>query len=156
MDDLQRMLIEHACQRLMSLYCTHLDYPNPDAFAGLYAEDAMYKPAARPEPVYGRQAIRDWMQAYPKHRFGRHITTNQVVDVIDDDNATGKSYAIVFREPDPREGEISPAVMPRSVVEYSDTFRRTAEGWRFSKRYYNIHFLQDDETVRPPEWSEPS
>lgn len=146
------MLIEHQCQRLMSLYCTYLDNPDADGFAGLWAEDGMYKPAINPEPMYGRTTIHDWLQAYPKHRLGRHLSMNQVVDVVDEDNATGKSYAVVFREPNPQKGIISTRATPRSMVEYTDTFRRTPEGWRFATRYYVINFMQEEETLRPAPW----
>lgn len=149
MDDLQRMLIEHECQKLMSLYCRHIDDLDTEAFANLYTEDAVYKPAAAPEPLIGRATILNWIRAYPKNRLGRHLSTNQVVDVIDADHATGWSYAVVFREPEPREGVLSSRVTPRSVVEYSDEFRRSTEGWRFASRRYRIRFLQADEPNRP-------
>jgi hypothetical protein len=149
MDDLSRLAIEHECQKLMSRYCNHLDHGESEAFAGLYAEDAVYKPAAAPEPIVGRAAILDWARAYPKHRLGRHLSTNQVVEVEGPDRATGSSYAVVFREPDPQAGVLSTRVVPRSVVEYRDEFRRTDEGWLFASRYYTIDFLQAEESNRP-------
>jgi SnoaL-like protein len=153
MNDVERMLIEHECSKLMTLYCQHLDHEDAEGFAGIYAEDAMYKPAALPEPMYGRQAILDWAKAYPKDRLGRHFSTNQVVEVVDEDHAIGRSYAVVFREPEPRQGVLSDRVTPRSVVEYFDEFGRTAEGWRISSRYYQVQFMQDEETVRPLPWT---
>ena len=149
MDAMSQLRIEHTCQRLMALYCRHLDHLDPEAFANLYTEDAIYKPAAEPEPIVGRPAILAWVRAYPKHRLGRHLSTNQVVDVLDPESATGWSYAVVFREPDPQEGVVSPRVTPRSVVEYRDEFRHTAEGWRIASRIYQIHFLQAEEPNRP-------
>lgn len=153
MQDLERMLIEHECRKLMIRYCHHLDHEEPEGFASIYVEDATYKPAALPEPMHGRQAILDWARAYPKDRLGRHFSTNQLVEVIDEDHATGRSYAVVFREPDPREGVLSTRVTPRSVVEYFDEFRRTAEGWRIASRFYQVQFMQDEETVRPVPWT---
>lgn len=153
MDDLNRMLIEHECRKLMILYCNHLDHSDPESFAGIYAEDAMYKPAALPDPIHGRPAILEWAKAYPKHRLGRHFSTNQLVEVVDEDRATGRSYAVVFREPDPREGTVSTRVTPRSVVEYFDEFRRTAEGWRIASRYYQVQFMEEGEAVRPLPWT---
>ena len=116
----------------------------------IYAEDAVYKPAVEPEPIVGRAAILDWIRAYPSHRLGRHVATNQSVTIIDADNATGRSYAIVFREPEPKEGVISSNVTPRSLVEYADTYKRTPEGWKIAKRFYNFDFLDAQETRRPP------
>ena len=149
MDDLSRLLVEHECQKLMSLYCRHLDHQDPESFADLFTPDAVYQPAAAPAPFVGRPAILEWARAYPKHRLGRHLSTNQVVTVVDADDATGWSYAVVFREPDPQPGVLSARVTPRSVVEYHDEFRRTGDGWRIASRTYRIHFLQAEESNRP-------
>lgn len=149
MDDIARMAIEHACTKLTILYCRHLDHLDPEAFADLYTEDALYKPAVEPEPIVGRSNILAWIRRYPKERLGRHLATNQIVDVIDADTATGSSYALVFREPAPADGLISTRVTPRSMVEYKDSYRRTPQGWRIAARIYRFNFLQEDETRRP-------
>lgn len=149
MDDLTRMLIEHSCQKLSDLYCRHLDYKDPDAFAAIFTEDARYKPAIRPEPVVGRANIRQWCDEYPSSRFLRHLSTNQIVEVIDETTARGTSYAITFREPEPKAGAISIRSTPRAVVEYVDTYRKTGEGWKIATRFYNIDFLDAEESNRP-------
>lgn len=150
MDAITRMLIEHECRKLSDLYCKHLDHRSPEEFANLYAEDAVYKPAVQPDPIVSREKILAWFHTYPATRMVRHLSTNQVVEVIDENNAKGTSYAITFREPDPQEGKISSQSTPRAVVEYVDTYKRTDDGWKFASRYYNIDFLQADETNRPP------
>lgn len=150
MDALNRMLIEHECSKLSDLYCRHLDFRDPEAFANLYTEDALYKPAIQPAPIVGRARILEWFHTYPANRTVRHLATNKLIEVLDADNARGTSYAVTFREPDPRDGEISSRSTPRAVVEYVDTYRRTEDGWKFATRYYNIDFLQGDEPNRPP------
>jgi hypothetical protein len=154
MDDLQRLIIENECRKLAVLYCWHLDHLDPEAFAALYTEDAQYKPAIEPKPIIGRDAILDWIRAYPKRRLGRHVSTNHFVEVIDEEHAVGSSYAVVFRDPEPTATSVSPRVTPRSVVEYVDNFRRTPAGWRFASRYYQMLFLEAEQTARPEPWSE--
>lgn len=149
MDDISRMLIEHQCGKLADLYCKYLDHKDPEAFADLYTEDAVYKPAIQPVPIVGRDRILEWIRAYPSSRMVRHVSTNQIVEVIDQNSAKGTSYAITFREPNPQEGEVSTRTAPRAVVEYVDTYRRTADGWKIASRYYNIDFLEGEETNRP-------
>lgn len=149
LDDISRMLIEHQCARLSDLYCEHLDHRNPDAFARLFTEDASYKPAIQPTPIVGREDILRWIHSYPKDRFVRHLATNRLVEPIDGNSARGTSYALTFREPNPREGAISIRSMPRALVEYVDTYRRTEDGWKFASRYYNFSFLDNEETNRP-------
>ena len=141
MNDTDRMLIEHECRKLMLLYCRHVAHLAPEAFAALFTEDAYYNTAAHPE-MNGRAEILDWIRAYPRNRRARHCSTNQIVEVIDADNATGTSYAMVFRQEDPVDGAPSANVAPRAVVEYRDKFRRTAEGWRIAERQYQYDFLQ--------------
>lgn len=149
MDDVTRMLIEYQCAKLSDLYCKYLDHRDPEAFANLYTEDAVYKPAIQPVPIVGRDNILSWFHNYPAARFLRHLATNKLVDVIDENTAKGTSYAVTFREPNPKEGEISSRSSPRAVVEYVDTYRRTEDGWKFATRFYNIDFLVAEETNRP-------
>jgi hypothetical protein len=148
MNDIDRMLIEHECRKLMLLYCQHVDHLDPEAFSNLFAEDAYYNPAAHPE-MNGRSEILAWAKAYPRNRRARHLSTNQVVEVIDADNAKGTSYAVVFRQEDPVEGIPSGNVVPRAVVEYHDTFCRTKEGWRIATREYQYIFLNDNGSELP-------
>jgi len=149
MQDTQRLIIENECRKLTILYCQHLDELNPEAFANIYTEDALYKPAAEPIPIIGRERILEWINRYPKHRLGRHCATNQLVNVIDENNATGSSYAVVFREPNPQPGILSSRVTPRSFAQYTDRYRRTPEGWLIASRTYQVHFMQEEETRRP-------
>lgn len=154
MDDLTRLGAENECRKLMLLYCWHIDHLDPEAFAGLFAADAEYKPAAEPVPMVGREAIRTWADAYPKEKLGRHVSTNQIIEVADESNATGVSYSVVFRDPAPAEGEVSANVVPRCLVEYVDTFKRTDEGWKFTSRCYRMIFLEESETNRPRLWQD--
>jgi hypothetical protein len=152
MDALNRLSIENECRKLVVLYCWHIDHLDPQAFADLYTEDARYKPSIEPAPIVGREAILRWAQAYPRDRLARHISTNQYVEVVDDDHAVGTSYAVVFRQDQPQEGAVSVQSAPRSVVEYVDQYRRTLDGWKFSDRVYRMLFLEDGAPVRPQPW----
>ena len=149
MDETNRVVIENECRKLTILYCQHLDHIDPEAFANIYTEDALYKPAIEPVPIIGRANILAWIHRYPKHRVNRHCAMNQLVEVIDENNATGSSYVVNFREPNPQAGVLSARVTPRSVVEYTDKYRRTEQGWRISSRTYQILFMQEEETRRP-------
>ena len=37
-----------------------------------------------------------------------------------------------------------PLRVPRAIVEYYDTFRRTADGWRIASREYQYTFLKEN------------
>ncbi|MGK5112450.1 hypothetical protein [Geodermatophilus sp. CPCC 205506] len=46
----------------------------------------MYEPAALPQPLHGRTATLEWARAYPEERLGRHLSTSQLVEVLDDNS----------------------------------------------------------------------
>ena len=92
----------------------------------------------------GRDEILTWISDYPRDRLARHVSSNQVVDVIDSDNAKGRSHAVAYRQEQPVAGTPSEKVVPRAIVEYYDTFRRTADGWRIASREYQYTFLKEN------------
>ena len=49
MNDIDRMLIDYECCKLMLLYCRHTDHLAPTEFANFFTEDAHYNPVAHPE-----------------------------------------------------------------------------------------------------------
>lgn len=152
-DELQQMLIEHACQKLIIEYGHRIDRHDAAGFAALFAQDAAYKPAAEPVPLLGREAIWRWACDYPAERLTRHLCTNILVGVLSTDRAVSSSYAVVFREPNANGNGISARVTPRAIVKYHDEFRRTGEGWKFSSRYYDVDFLEASESARPESWT---
>lgn len=141
-DVVERLVAESGCRDLSGQYCRHLDHLDPEAFAALWTEDGEYKPAASTSTIVGREAILAWARSYPTDRLGRHLSTNQIIEVTDSDRAVGSSYSVVFREPRPEIGAISTRVVPRSVVEYQDKYWRTSDGWRFASRVYTYSFLE--------------
>ncbi len=143
MNDVDRMLIEHECCKLMLQYCEYVDHLAPTEFANLFTRDAYYNPAAHPE-MNSRDEILAWISGYPLDRLARHVSTNQIVEVIDADNAKGTSYAVVYRQEQPVPGAPSEKVVPRAIVEYHDTFRQTDEGWRIASREYQYTFLKEN------------
>lgn len=150
MNAIDKMLIEHECAKLSDLYCHYLDHRDPEGFADLFADDGLYKPAIQPVAIAGRDNILAWFHTYPADRTVRHLATNKMVTVVDSTYATGRSYAVTFREPNPETGVISDKSTPRAVVEYFDTYCKTYAGWKFATRFYNIDFLDGSEPNRPP------
>jgi hypothetical protein len=73
-----------------------------------------------------------------------NICTNVGVDVLSSDEAQSVCYLVNYRH-DRREGDDSMPVhteVPKFVGECRDAFRRTAEGWRFTKRHVDIAFVR--------------
>lgn len=138
------MIIERACERLINEYCLFVDFGEASRIAELFVEDGLWTNGAI--RMEGRAGIH---RAF-SHREGvtrrtsRHLCTNVVINVIDDDHATGVCYLVNYRH-DSRSGEAevpAPSDAPKFVGEYRDTFVRTDEGWRFATRHCDITFLR--------------
>ena len=139
MNDLERMLIERACERLVTEYTHLVDHGEAARIADLFTDDGSLLPAAE-----GREAIRAFLQARQDHagRASRHVCTNTLIEVHDGDRASGVTYLTLYRhdgEPDRTE---SPLDGPVYAGEYRDTFVRTADGWRFSRREIVLDFRE--------------
>lgn len=135
MTDLERMLIEQACMKLQAQYGVFADRGDVEGFTNLFAPDGSVEVPEAPAFV-GHEAIRASIQALGDLGVTmRHVLTNNVVDVVDADHATGVSYLTVYNstaEPDAM-GQ-RPVALPATVGEYADSFRRTPDGWRFQSR----------------------
>ena len=59
-------------------------------------------------------------------RMSRHVCNNSLIDVIDENNATGVTYLTLYRHDGEPGRASSPTQAPEMVGEYRDTFARTA------------------------------
>lgn len=142
MDDLQRLLIERACERLIVRYCTFVDFGEASRIPELFTEDATW--SGTDLRLDGREQITAWFARREgvTRRVSRHVMTNVAVDVLSPDEAESVSYLVNYRH-DRDEGDTTlpaPARLPKWVGECHDRFRRTADGWRFSARRVDVAF----------------
>jgi hypothetical protein len=126
MDDMQRMLIERACERLVTEYCHFVDHGEAAKIAGQFTEDGVW--ANRASTFSGREAIAGSFQRRQDNaaRISRH--------------ATGVVYLTLYRHDGEAGRRTSPSDIPDVVGEYRDTFVRTADGWRFKRREVHVSF----------------
>jgi ketosteroid isomerase-like protein len=140
MDDLQRLMIERACERLVTEYCHVIDHGEAARVAELFTEDGVW---ASPEnTMTGREAIRASFQRRQNltSRLSRHVCCNLLVEVEDADHATGVVYLTLYRHDSETGRRVGPSAAPEIVGEYRDAFVRTGEGWRFSRRDVGVTF----------------
>jgi len=147
MDAMERSLIERECARIVTLYCHYVDHGEAARIADLFTKDGVWSgPGVRME---GERQLRKGFQARQdnKARMSRHVCSNLLVDVIDEDNATGTVYLTLYRH-DGEEGRgFSPIEGPALVGEYRDRFVRTADGWRFAERVIESAFVRVEESL---------
>jgi SnoaL-like domain len=143
-DELSRLLAERACERLIVQYCRFVDFGEASRIAELFTEDGRWEGVEL--TLSGREAIRDWFTRREglARRVSRHVCTNLAIDVASEDEASGLCYMINYRH-DRRDGELTlpvPVEVPKFVGELHDRFRRTDEGWRFSRRRVELSFMR--------------
>jgi ketosteroid isomerase-like protein len=141
MDDLERLMIERSCERLVTEYCHLVDHDEAARVADLFAEDGVW---TSPEnTMTGQTAIRAGFERRQRNagRVSRHVCSNLLIEVIDPEHASGVVYLTLYRhDGEPGRGA-APSAAPSIVGEYRDSFVRTAEGWRFQRRDTVVSFV---------------
>lgn len=150
MDDIEVMLIERACERLVTEYCHLVDHGEAARIADLFADDGVFH---FDEGVFhiasGRETLREFFQSRQDQtgRMSRHVCNNTLIEVIDADNARGVTYLTLYRHDGEPGRSHSPLSGPTFVGEYRDNFARTADGWRFKERQGIVDFRRDADTA---------
>jgi hypothetical protein len=144
MDELERLLAERACERLIVEYCRRVDFGHAARIAELFCEDGSWEGVDL--LLTGRDEIHAWFAKREgvTRRVSRHVCTNVAIDLVSPDEATSLCYMINYRH-DRREGDRSlpvPAEVPKFVGELHDRFRRTPDGWQFASRRVEVSFVR--------------
>jgi len=142
MDIDQRIRIERECERLVTRYCHFIDHGEAARVAELFTEDGVWEsPEVRMD---GIDSLRKGFAHRQNRtdRMSRHVCNNLLLEVVDADHATGCVYLTLYNHDGDPERPISPLEGARLVGEYRDQFRRTPEGWRFSRRDIHVSFVR--------------
>ncbi len=132
MDTAERLAIEMACIRVVNEYAYLVDFRDYDRFADLFAEECVFDVGG--QTVSSREEMRIGVKKTPVDPLRRHVTTNILIDVIDENSASGVAYFTVYRAKSDDGTDQTPASMPAVVGHYRDKFVRTADGWKFAER----------------------
>ena len=144
MTEAEQLLIERACERLITAYSHLIDGGEAARVADLFTADGVWESAdARFD---GGPAI---AQAFSRRqanagRRSRHVCTNVAVEVGSADEATGHCYFTLYRVDGVEAGRPAHTTTPAMVGDYADRFVRTADGWRFAHRRASAAFLEDN------------
>jgi len=142
------MLIERACERLVTEYCHFVDHGKAAKISSQFTDDGVW--VTNTAVHSGRKAIEAYYQARQANvkRMSRHVCNNLLIDVIDENNAKGVVYLTLYRHDGEPNRPLSPSDVPQMVGEYRDTFVRTARGWRFKRREINASFSKAADSKR--------
>ena len=110
--------------QLAARYNHAIDYGDPEAWAGTFAEDGVFN--AGPEPVTGHEALAQFAAGFGTNMAGaRHWTNNHVVDG-EGDEATHTCYLNLIQTNDKASSVITGL--------YTDTLKKIDGQWRFTSR----------------------
>lgn len=141
MSDLQDRV---ALRELVDRYASGVDHRDSAAVAALFTEDgvlAIHLPGEdTPRRTHrGRTAIAATMDGLRRFRVTSHVVANQLLEVGDDDRATGETYCTAHHVYDTDDG-------PRMYVmwiRYEDTFVRVDGRWLVAERRLRTDITED-------------
>jgi len=141
MQPIDQLLIERECERLVTNYCHHVDHGEAEKIADLFSDDGIWRSPG--VEMNGVDEVRKGFAARQANvgRMSRHVCNNLLINVIDEDNATGTVYLTLYRHDGEAQRRTSPLDGPELVGEYRDRFVRTDTGWRFAERDTSVSFL---------------
>jgi hypothetical protein len=149
MDDIQRIVIEQACRRLVLEFARFNDDWDHQALADLFVEDCEFARPLDPQyPYFGKDKVHAIFRDR-KARLTRHVMTNILITVDSEDRAHGNSYVTMVSSAnadmsEPREGE------GIFFGAFDDVFVRTDAGWKFKSRRGNVALYQGGEVPQIP------
>ena len=149
----EEIKIEWECQRVLRKYYHYVDQREYEKAAKLFTPDVEWQALG----VYlkGRDEIMKGLVGGLAEGTIRHIITNTVVDVIDEDHAVSISYNADYYEPgvkvEDRDGPV-PFEGPHRIHDNYAELVRTDEGWLISKRDVTIIFRREDKPVALEAW----
>ncbi|MDN5842933.1 MAG: nuclear transport factor 2 family protein [Alcaligenaceae bacterium] len=141
MTGLERICIEHDCATLIAAYCNAVDARDHAAVVGMFTDGGTLR---RPleGALTGHAAIRAFFDGLPTVPR-RHVSSNVVVTVIDNDNATAISYLTAYASTHVNDKGIAPLSPTYLIAEYRDRLTRDGGRWKFAERNTVFMFRTD-------------
>lgn len=143
--EVDRLLAERACERLLNEYARRVDSGKAGTVADLFTVDGTWL-GADGAGMHGRDEIREVFARREAlvRRQSRHVITNVLVDVVSPTAATAVAYLINYRH-DSSSGRAehpAPADHPKFVGEYHLSFRVVDGEWKIASLRFDLAFLR--------------
>lgn len=132
MDREERMLAEWELTRLNNDFVYFMDSGNFEAMISLFTPEGVFDRAGNVH--HGQDEIRQGMSERPKVTT-RHLLSNFYFDGVEQDSAKAVVTSMVYHGPASENGEaVVYATDNGRVVEFTDQYKKTRDGWRISSR----------------------
>jgi hypothetical protein len=131
--ELERMLAEWECTKLINRFGAANDGRDFDALAELLAEEASYaRPTDPDKPIVGRDAVVESFRARPATRITRHLFSNIVVTVESATEASSVCQIVLYAGAAAETGVAKSD--PPLVGAFEDRFVKRDGRWLFLSR----------------------
>lgn len=129
-------LIDHEeIRQLAARYVFAFDTRDEQAYINCWTEDGFSERMHYTPNFRGHDQLATLVRVFPVE--GRHLTTDHVIDVTGD-TAKMKSY-LLYMDMEKQPCEIS------MIGVYYDDLVRTADGWKFKQRSFEVHTIRESE-----------
>ena len=149
--DLERA-IEQACEKVMCRYLTHVDRREFDEAVALFTPDCDWQ--SHGVRLRGQKALLAALHGALDTGTIRHVMSNAVVTVADDDHAVLRDYHTLYysgaAEFETAQGPL-PFEGPHRLTDSRVEFVRTSEGWRIALNDSLVVFRREPEALVPLE-----
>jgi hypothetical protein len=132
------ILSTEACRRLLTEYAIAVDHGDAESLVPQFVEDGTH--VRRNDRLRGRGQLPLILGKRPSQLVMRHHLTTMRFRVIDQNNAEGYSYYLLYRG----EGDEKPLPLdpPFSAGDWHSRFVRTAMGWKLARLEVKRLFVQ--------------
>ncbi|MGA4544367.1 YybH family protein [Uniformispora flossi] len=134
MEDLQAIADRMEIEALRSEFTDAAMMSDYDRFGWLFTEDAVFRIPDADIEHSGRQAIRAGAESLAEAWEFLVQTTQQGVTRLDGDTASGRAYVCEL-------GRLRDGSSVFNYALFHDRYRRTAEGWKFSERVFEVKYF---------------
>ena len=152
MDRDQERAIEQACDAVMCRYLTHVDRREFDQAVALFVPDVDWQ--SHGVRLRGREELLAAVHASLDKGTIRHVMSNAVVTVVDEDHAVLRDYHTLYytdaAEFETAQGPL-PFEGPHRLTDSKVELVRTRDGWRIARNDSLIVFRRDPGTPVPLE-----
>jgi 3-phenylpropionate/cinnamic acid dioxygenase small subunit len=155
MDEDRVLAIEWQCAKVLTHYYNLVDQGDFDTAVKLFTPDVVWSMGG--DEYSGREGNLSGMRKLLDESLIRHVISNIVVSVIDEDHAEAVTYLVVYCYPkqDVADGKLQ-TVAANRFSEVVNKMVRTEEGWRISRREIKNVMATADESSRLREEPEES
>ena len=155
MDYNQERAIVWDCEKTIRKYYHHVDLGEFDEAVALFTSDVLWEVLG--VKLRGHENLLKGLHDSLGDGTIRHIVTNTLVYVVDENNADVKFYLSIYYTQGIRiennDGPL-PFVGPHRIMDQGDTMIRTEQGWRTSYRWGRPVFRRNiDQPIQLETWA---